>query len=171
MTTVIRWKCCANPSIDTSRSKPEIGKTSPKVNKKFTQINCLCSIHSQICPRGRHPQRFPAAGAGMVVLIDANSPGLARIWSRHLERAETTWAVVHSQADAVNYRLIRSIDVILLDLGLENGSAIAIADCASDRWPRARVMLVSKSTFFSGGSIFNHIPNAAAIVGYHGGAS
>lgn len=107
----------------------------------------------------------------MVVLIDANSPGLARIWSRHLERAETTWAVVHSQADAVNYRLIRSIDVILLDLGLENGSAIAIADCAGDRWPRARVMLVSKSTFFSGGSIFNHIPNAAAIVGYHGGAS
>jgi hypothetical protein len=86
MTTVIRWKCCANPSIDTSRSKPEIGKTSPKVNKKFTQINCLCSIHSQICPRGRHPPRFPAAGAGMVVLIVANSPGLARIWSRHLER-------------------------------------------------------------------------------------
>jgi len=32
-------------------------------------------------------------------------------------------------------------------------------------------MIVSKSTFFSGGSIFNHIPNAAAIVGYHGGAS
>lgn len=82
------------------------------------------------------------------------------IWSG----SETTWAVVHSQTDAANYRLIRSIDVIVLDLNLENGSEIAIAHCA-------RVMVVSKSTFFSGGSIFNHIPNAAAIVGYHGGAS
>ena len=35
MTTVIRWKCCANSSIDTSRIKREIGKTSPKVNSKL----------------------------------------------------------------------------------------------------------------------------------------
>jgi len=32
-------------------------------------------------------------------------------------------------------------------------------------------MLVSNSTFFSGGSIFNHIPDGAAIVGNHSGAS
>jgi len=89
------------------------------------------------------------------------------IWSS----SETTWAVVHSQTDAANYRLIRSIDVIVLDLNLEIGSAIAIADYASDRWSSARVMLVSNSTFFSGGSIFNHIPDGAAIVGNHSGAS
>lgn len=100
----------------------------------------------------------------MVVLIVANNPDLARIWSRHLQRLGNDVMVVHSQVEAANYMRVHSVDVIVLDLKLEKGSAIAIADYASYRWPEARVVFVSNSTFFSDGSIFNHIPNAAAMV-------
>jgi CheY-like chemotaxis protein len=120
----------------------------------------------------------------MVVLIVANNPDQARIWSRHLERQGNDVTVVHSQADAANYMRDHGVDVIVLDLNLEQGSALAIADYASYRWPVARIVFVSNSTFFSDGSIFNHIQNAAAmvpeqtppndlaaIVEYHGRAS
>ncbi|SMX22908.1 Response regulator receiver domain protein [Boseongicola aestuarii] len=134
--------------------------------------------------RGEHPQRLPAAGGGMVVLIVANNRHLTRIWSRHLQRQGNTVVVVHSQADATDFMRVHDVDVIVLDLNLEKGSALAIADYASYRRPSARIVFVSNSTFFSDGSIFNHIPNAAAmvpeqsppndlaaIVEYHGRAS
>ena len=120
----------------------------------------------------------------MVVLIVANNPELSRIWSRHLERLGHEVSVVFSQAEAANYMRVHSVDVIVLSLDLEDGSAIAIADYASYRWPNARVVFVTNTTFFSDGSIFNHIPHAAAmlpaqtppndlaaIVEYHGRAS
>ncbi len=100
----------------------------------------------------------------MVILIVASNSDLTRIWSRHLERLGNDVAVVHSQAAAADYMRVHSVDVIVLDLNLKEGSAIAIADYASYRWPDARVVFVSNSTFFSDGSIFNHIPNAAAMV-------
>ena len=67
----------------------------------------------------------------MVILIVANNPELSRIWSRHLERLGHEVFVVFSQAEAANYMRVHSVDVIVLSLDLEDGSAIAIADYAS----------------------------------------
>ncbi len=100
----------------------------------------------------------------MVVLIVASNPELSRIWARHLERLGHQTVVVHAQEDAVTYLRLNVVDVIVLDLMLKYGSAIAVADYASYRWPETRVVFVTNSTFFSDGSIFNHIPNAAALV-------
>ena len=100
----------------------------------------------------------------MVVLIVANNPGLSRIWARHLERLGNTVFVVQSQADATSYMRLNHVAVIVLDLNLDNGSALAVADYASYRLPEARVIFVTNSTFFSDGSIFNHVPNAAAML-------
>ena len=100
----------------------------------------------------------------MVVLIVASNPELSRIWARHLERLGHQTVVVHAQEDAVTYLRLNVVDVIVLDLMLEYGSAIAVADYASYRWPETRVVFVTNSTFFSDGSIFNHIPNAVALV-------
>ncbi len=55
-------------------------------------------------------------------------------------------------------------DIIVLDLVLEDGSALAVADFASYRRPEARVIFVTNTTFFSDGSIFAHSPNACAFV-------
>jgi hypothetical protein len=49
-------------------------------------------------------------------------------------------------------------------LVIEGGSAFAVADFASYRRPDARVVFVTNTTFFSDGSIFQHIPNACAFV-------
>ena len=119
-----------------------------------------------------------------VVLIVATYPELARIWRRYIERLGPRVDVVTSQEEAVAYLADNPVDVIVLDLMLQEGSAIAVADYASYRRPGARVVFVNNSTFFSDGSIFDHIPNAAAvvrhrtppndlaaIVAYHGRAS
>ncbi|MDJ1017321.1 MAG: response regulator [Paracoccaceae bacterium] len=100
----------------------------------------------------------------MVVLIVASNPALSVIWARYLERQGHEVVLLHSQAAAVAYMRDNDVDVIILDLMLEDGAAIAVADYASYRHPSSAVVFVTNSTFFSDGSIFNHIPNAAAFV-------
>ena len=100
----------------------------------------------------------------MVVLIVASNPALSLIWARHLERQGHAVALVHSQDDAVSYMAENHVDVIVLDLMLEDGAALAVADYASYRHPQSAIVFTTNTTFFSDGSIFNHIPNAAAFV-------
>jgi DNA-binding NarL/FixJ family response regulator len=68
-----------------------------------------------------------------------------------------------SQEAAVALLRQRAVDVIVLDLMLKDGSAFAVADFASYCRPQARVLFVSRSTFFSDGSIFNLVPNACGF--------
>ena len=58
----------------------------------------------------------------------------------------------------------QDFDVIVIDLVLEQGSPLAVADIASFRQPDANVIFVTDTTFFSDGSIFSHSGNARAIV-------
>ena len=101
----------------------------------------------------------------MVVLIVASNPALSVIWAKHLERQGHDVVLVHSQDAAVSFMSECSVDVIVLDLMLEDGAALAVADYASYRRPEAAIVFVTNTTFFSDGSIFNHIPNAAAFIG------
>jgi DNA-binding response OmpR family regulator len=97
-----------------------------------------------------------------VLIVEADS-GLAGIWARHLERLGCSVDVAASQEAAVAELQRRTVDVIVLDLTLEKGSAFAVADFASYRRPEARVVFVTRSSFFSDGSIFNLIPNACGF--------
>ena len=119
-----------------------------------------------------------------MILIVASNPDLSRIWGRHLERHGQDVVILSSQKEAVDYLYENNVEVIVLDLMLQNGSAIAIADFASYRRPSANIVFVTNNTFFSDGSLFTHIPNTAAIlqeqtppndlaaiVAYHGRAS
>ena len=100
----------------------------------------------------------------MKVLIVEGNPELARLWSGHLERQGAKVLVAASETDAVEILRRNPIDVIVLDLVLESGSAFAVADFASYSHPAARVVFVTNTSFFSDGSIFRHIPNAAAFL-------
>jgi DNA-binding response OmpR family regulator len=97
-----------------------------------------------------------------ILIVEAN-PALAGVWTRHLERLGCTVDVAHSQESAVAVLQREPVDVIVLNLTLENGSAFAVADFASYRQPKARVVFVTGSTFFSDGSIFNLVPNACGF--------
>jgi CheY-like chemotaxis protein len=103
----------------------------------------------------------------MLVLIVANNSDLSRVWANHLERLGATVTAVTSQEDATRILCEFEVGVIVLDLLLVQGSAFAVADYASYRQPDAKVVFVTSSTFFSDGSIFNHMPNACACVKMH----
>lgn len=101
----------------------------------------------------------------MHVLIVQPSDSLAEIWQRHLERQGATVDVATNQEQAIHVlQTAKAINVVVLDLVLETGSAFAVADMASYRQPQAKVIFVTNTTFFSDGSIFRHIPNACAFI-------
>ncbi|WP_171212624.1 response regulator transcription factor [Ruegeria sp. HKCCA5426] len=100
----------------------------------------------------------------MNVLILESNPDLGRVWKRHLERQGAEVTLVAGQEAAILALYGAEFDIIVLDLVLETGSALAVADFASYRRPEARVIFVTNTTFFSDGSIFAHSPNACAYV-------
>ena len=100
----------------------------------------------------------------MDVLIVQSSPELGFVWQRHLQRCGMTVRVAESQEDAISAMNTAAPDVIILDLVLHRGSALAVADYANFRCPGARVIFVTNTRFFSDGSIFAHATNACAFV-------
>lgn len=100
----------------------------------------------------------------MRVLIVESRPDLARLWAAHLRRQGAEVRVATSEVDAIARLQEAVFEVIILDLVIEDGSAFAVADLASYAQPNARVIFVTNTTFFSDGSIFQHIPNACAFL-------
>ncbi len=98
------------------------------------------------------------------VLIVESLPELAAVWQRHLERQNMECAYAASQQEAIAHLSNCTVDIIILDLVIENGSALAIADYANYRQPDARVIFVTNTSFFSDGSIFAYSANARAFV-------
>lgn len=100
----------------------------------------------------------------MRALIVQRSRDLGLIWQRHLERLEVE--VLRAETGVAALGLVNStpFDVIVLDLVLAEGSALAIADIVRFRQPDANVVFVTDTTFFSDGSIFQLAGNARALV-------
>lgn len=99
-----------------------------------------------------------------MILIVAGNPDLAGIWARHLERQKHEVVVKTNENDAVECIRDNPVRVIVLDLMLEKGSAFSVADYASYRRPGTKIVFVTRTSFFSDGSLFRHVPNTAAIV-------
>lgn len=99
-----------------------------------------------------------------MILIVAGNPDLAEIWARHLRRQDQDVVVTTTAEDAVDFIRQNAVEVIVLDLMLEGGSAFSVADYTSYRQPGAKVVFVTRTSFFSDGSLFRHVPNAAAVV-------
>lgn len=100
----------------------------------------------------------------MKVMIVQSQRKLGVIWSRHLERMGAIVKLVSDQDAAIDALCSEDFDVIIVDVVLHNGSALAVSDFASYRRPETRVIFVSNSSFFSDGSIFAHSDNACAFV-------
>ena len=100
----------------------------------------------------------------MIVMIVEPNPDLGRLWKRHMERQGAEVHLVAGQDAAFDILRAHTVDMIVLDLVLQQGSALAISDYASYRRPKAQVIFVTNTTFFSDGSIFLHSPNACAFL-------
>ena len=100
----------------------------------------------------------------MKVLIVESRSDLGQVWQRHLQRNGMQVVHLRSAEEAIDHLSDNLIDVIVIDLVLDDGGAITVSDFASFRQPRARVIFVTDTTFFSDGSIFNHASNACAFI-------
>ncbi len=100
----------------------------------------------------------------MRVLIVKEDPKIGQVWCNHLRRHGCAVFMAKSQSRAVEALRDETVDIIVLDLVLKEGSAFAVADFASYRQPKAKIIFVTSSSFFSDGSIFQHIPNACAMM-------
>ncbi len=98
------------------------------------------------------------------VLIVESVHELSSVWLRHLERQGMTVTAVSGQVEAIAHLSQEAVDIIILDLVIEEGSALAISDYANYRQPAARVIFVTNTSLFSDGSIFAHSANARAFV-------
>ncbi|WP_068118168.1 response regulator [Tropicimonas marinistellae] len=100
----------------------------------------------------------------MLVLIVESNRELGWLWKRHLERQGHRVTLVRGQDAAIEVLRQNIVDVIVLDVVLDEGSAFAVSDFASYRFPDVKVIFVTNTTFFSDGSIFQLAPNACAYV-------
>ena len=100
----------------------------------------------------------------MKILVVEGDPDLGDLWARHLRRQGGAVRLVRSQNEAILALQTERFDIIVLDLILKSGSALAVADFASYRSPDTRVVFVTDTSFFSDGSIFAHSANACAYV-------
>ena len=134
---------------------------SPPMPNAATSIP-LAAPHDEAHGAGRR-----AAGPGprgLHVLIVQPQPELGRLWGRHLERGGASVMLVEGQIPAIEALRMEPFDVVVLDLVLPDGSALAVADYASFARPEARIAVVTSTTFFSDGSIFQHMPNACGFL-------
>ena len=100
----------------------------------------------------------------MKVLIVESNAKLSDVWRRHLERHGLKVSVTSSSDSAVALISAVQFDVIVLNLVLRTGSALAVADYVQYRHPGTNVIFVTDTTFFSDGSIFSVTANARALI-------
>ncbi|MDV7143310.1 hypothetical protein R3X27_11510 [Tropicimonas sp. TH_r6] len=100
----------------------------------------------------------------MHILIVQSCCDLGQLWKRHLERQGCAVSLVQGQDAAADVLRNRDVQAIVLDVEIAEGSALAVADFASYRRPKARVIFVTRRSFFSDGSIFNLAANACAYL-------
>ncbi len=100
----------------------------------------------------------------MKILIAESNPALGSVWAAHLERQGAAVSLLVC-ADSATESLTRTnFDLIILNLSLGEAEALCVADYAAFRHPKAKVIFVTASTFFTDGSIFAHCPNACACL-------
>lgn len=97
-------------------------------------------------------------GACLPVMTDADG-------SESLLRREGLRVMqVPSQDAAATLLCYIAPAVVVIDLGLADGSPLAVADFCSYRRPEARVILSGCAGLMVDGAIFRHVTNAAALI-------
>ncbi|MCB5200157.1 hypothetical protein SAMN05428995_101853 [Loktanella sp. DSM 29012] len=104
------------------------------------------------------------AGRNTRALIVEPDADLGQLWARHLEHLDIDVVLTATAPAAVTALEAGGFDVIVINLEQDNGSALAVADVASLRHPRANVVFVTSGRFFSDGSIFAFSGNARMMV-------
>lgn len=97
------------------------------------------------------------------MIVESRVP-LAQLWQSHLHRSGARVWLAATEDEAFELLAEERFEVIILDVVLEGGCALAVSDMAQYRQPQARIIFVTNTGFFSDGSIFNLCANACAYL-------
>ena len=97
------------------------------------------------------------------LLVEYNGD-LGTIWARFLGRQGIDCQLVTNAAAAYDMLRQQSFDVMVLDVELPDGEALAVADFATYRNPDIAIIAVTARGFFSDSAIFSLIPNARGLL-------
>ena len=98
------------------------------------------------------------------ILIVEHDRNLAGIWARFLARQRVQCTLAGTAAEAYAALRLRPFDALVLDMELNCGGALAVADFATYRNPEMPIIPVTASGFFSDSTIFELIPNARGLL-------
>jgi len=126
----------------------------------FYRVECIID-----CGPGTLPAEQSGLGVHpLQVLIVESSAELANVWAGHLRRQGAEVAIAHDADDAIARIGAVDFDVLVINLELQSGSSLAVADFAEYHSPGTSVIFVTSTGFFSDGSIFSLVPNVRALV-------
>ncbi len=100
----------------------------------------------------------------MKVLIVQSSQRLSACWKNSLKTFGATVVEARTQREATAHLLEHNFDAVILDLLLDQGSALAIAELTDFRHPDAKLFILSSTSYFSDGSIFSHFTNVCGFL-------
>lgn len=100
----------------------------------------------------------------MRVLVVQDNTDLGSVWCRFLQRNGVEACLATSELEASTALADERFDVMVLEPVLDGGGGLGIADIAAYRHPDMPIIAVTKSDFFSDGSIFSIIPNARGLL-------
>jgi CheY-like chemotaxis protein len=103
-------------------------------------------------------------GAFVQVLIVEPNRDLARIWAGFLARQGLVCTIACSAGEAIDVLRAREFDAMVLDMELDGGEAISVADFATYRNPEIPIIAVTARGFFSDSAIFQLVPNARGLL-------
>lgn len=100
----------------------------------------------------------------MRVLVVQDNRDLGAIWCRFLGRQGVEAELATNEIEAIEALAKHSFDALILEPVLGGGGGLSIADLAAYRQPDLPIIAVTKSEFFSDGTIFSIIPNARGFL-------
>lgn len=103
-------------------------------------------------------------GKSVHVLVVQDNRDLGAIWCRFLTRHGVGAQLATSEDEAIEALASQQFDALILEPVLDGGGGLSVADIAAYRHPDLPIIAVTKSEFFSDGSIFSIIPNARGFL-------
>ncbi len=100
----------------------------------------------------------------MTILIVEQNFDLAEVWKLHLEELGHEVELAADQSSAIQCLQAQPVTVMVLNIELEAGSALDIADFAGFRYPAVKVLFTGTGRTFADGSIFSLAGNAIAYI-------
>ncbi|WP_157966219.1 response regulator [Oceanibium sediminis] len=99
----------------------------------------------------------------MGVLLVQDNADLALIWARFLARRGFNVTTASTQTEAMRVLATAPFNTLIIDPALQDGG-LPVADYATFRNPDIKILIVTRSSFFSEGMVFDLVPNARGVL-------